>query len=452
VRAPAGRIVQMRAAVASSVIKHVVVIVQENRSVDDLFQTYDTRYPGAGLDTQDYGLTTKNTKQKLVAVSFTAPYDLSHAHGKPGKNGGFVTEYNNGAMNGFNLEAPQCKTTCKGTAYGFVPMAEVLPDLELAHNFAIADHVLQPNEGPSFPGHQYLIAGQAGGFGGRYTEAENPTPGTGGCNVANATIATIDVRTPYPGQTGSPIFPCETYQSPSTVLEALDAKYPADPNWAYYTPNATSIWSAPLGVATIYNSSVERAKVMIPETGIFTAISGGTLRKVSYVIPCFTNSDHAGSLSKTGPLWVASIANAIGASPYWKSTAIVVVWDDWGGWYDHYLPPTARLPRTVGSGTGSYLDPYEYGFRVPLLVISPYVKSVGFIDHTPRDSTAIINFIATVFGERPVRGLNALTDDLTPMFDFTRKPLPYTPINVGSYSPYNCSNSKAREAQPVDQD
>ncbi len=443
----------VRQVVASDVIQHIVVVVQENRTVDDLFQTYNTRYPGAGLDTAAYGLRSDNTKQKLLPKSLTAPYDLSHAHGSANK-GGFVGEYADGKLNGFDLEQNSCGANCpNGTAaYGYVPMAEVLPDLELAHAYAIADHVLQPNEGPSFPGHQYLIAGQSGGFGGRYAEAENPKPNTGGCNVPAATIATIDVTTPYPGQAGPSIFPCETYQSPSTVLEALDAKFINTPNWAYYTPSLTSIWSAPVGVSTIYNKKAELAKVMTPETGIFSAISSGSLRKLSYVIPCFTNSDHGGSKSATGPLWVASIANAIGASPYWKNTAIVVVWDDWGGWYDHYLPPSAKLPRTVPAGNRTYLDPYEYGFRVPLLVISPYVKRAGFIDHTPRDATAILNFVQSVFGEQPVRGLNGLTDDLSSMFDFSHAPLPYTHIATGNYNPYNCAKSKILEQQPVDED
>ena len=91
---------------------------------------------------------------------------------------------------------------------------------------------------------------------------------------------------------------------------------------------------------------------------------------VAWVVPSWINSDHAGSRSLTGPDWVGSVVNAIGQSPYWQNTAIVVMWDEWGGWFDHVVPPQYADPHTHA---------YEgFGFRVPAIVISPYAKA-GYV-------------------------------------------------------------------------
>src|SRR6202011_2275552 len=95
-------------------------------------------------------------------------------------------------------------------------------------------------------------------------------------------------------------------------------------------------------------------------------IPAGQLAAVTWVVPSFANSDHARSMSTTGPQWVGSIVNAVGKSPFWDSTAIFIVWDDWGGWYDHVSPPQ--------------LDSLGFGIRVPLIVVSPYAKH-GYVSH-----------------------------------------------------------------------
>src|SRR5262249_44346690 len=104
-----------------------------------------------------------------------------------------------------------------------------------------------------------------------------------------------------------------------------------------------------------------------PQTNIFTDISDGKLSNVSWVIPDENDSDHPGTSSDAGPSWVASVVNAIGESSYWKSSAIVIVWDDWGGLYDNIAPPQ------LGYG--------GLGFRVPAIVVSPYARP-GYISTT----------------------------------------------------------------------
>jgi hypothetical protein len=111
---------------------------------------------------------------------------------------------------------------------------------------------------------------------------------------------------------------------------------------------------------------------------ILTDITNNQLPAVSWVIAAGKNSDHAGNQNDLrGPSWVASIVNAIGNSSYWANTAIIVTWDDWGGWYDH-VPP----PQVIADGT-SWGSDYVYGFRVPLIVISPYAKAahISHVNH-----------------------------------------------------------------------
>ncbi len=108
------------------------------------------------------------------------------------------------------------------------------------------------------------------------------------------------------------------------------------------------------------------ANVVTPPTTILSDISTGSLPGMSWVLPADSkHSDHPGNRSNEGPSWVAAVVNAVGNSQYWNSTAIIVTWDEWGGFYDHVPPPMMN-------------DYMELGFRVPLLVISPYAKRPTF--------------------------------------------------------------------------
>ena len=125
--------------------------------------------------------------------------------------------------------------------------------------------------------------------------------------------------------------------------------------------------------------------MVIPQGQVLQDIANAQLPQVSWIIPDGTDSDHAFSNNGDGPSWVASIVNAIGNSPYWSNTAIIITWDDWGGWYDHVAPEVVNDGVSWGSG-------YVYGFRVPLIVISPYAKA-KYISHTTHDFGSILKFI-----------------------------------------------------------
>jgi phospholipase C len=143
---------------------------------------------------------------------------------------------------------------------------------------------------------------------------------------------------------------------------------------------------------------------------------------MSWVTPDFRSSDHEtygiggqqqAYRTDLGPQWVATVVNALGRSSYWKNTVVIVVWDDWGGWYDHVRPPQ--------------LDAMGLGFRVPMLVISPYAKH-GYVSHRQYEFGSILKFVEEVFALPSLGTTDARADDLSDCFDFTKPPRSYAPI------------------------
>ncbi len=145
-------------------------------------------------------------------------------------------------------------------------------------------------------------------------------------------------------------------------------------------PSAGSIWTAPDAInhlcrprlvnGTLTRTSEAWKNVIMPQTKVLRDIMTGQLPDVSWVIPSGQASDHPYNNEGSGPSWVAAVVNATGTSRYWPGTAIFVTWDDWGGFYDHVQPPI--------------YNSYEYGFRLPLMVISPYAKP-SYISHKQHD-------------------------------------------------------------------
>jgi phospholipase C len=133
-----------------------------------------------------------------------------------------------------------------------------------------------------------------------------------------------------------------------------------------------------------------------------------------WVTPNAANSDHAGIGQNTGPSWVASVVNAIASGPNWSSTAIFIVWDDWGGWYDHVVPPQ--------------LDSMGLGFRVPLIVVSPYAKR-GYVSHVQHEFGSILHFTEEAFGLPAMTTVDSRADDLRDCFDFSQVSQRYRAIH-----------------------
>jgi phospholipase C len=389
----------------SSKIQHVVIIFQENRSTDNLFNGY----PGA--DTVRSGLNTKGQKVPLEPVSITAPYDLNHEHPA------FLLEYNGGKLNGFNNEASTClsPTICapQGVrAYGYVPQGEVLPYWIMASRYTLADHMFQTNQGPSFPAHQYILSGTSAiADGSSLKNSENafvPDGGSGGgCDSPSGTL--VDLINPA-GSEAQKMFPCFNRIS---LMQLIDQK---GLSWRYYqaTPGA-GVWNAVDAILPIRKSSVFAQDVAVPSTQVLTDIANGNLADVVWVTPTALASDHALATNGSGPSWVAAIVNAIGESKYkyWNNTAIFVTWDDWGGWYDH-VPP-------------HIYNSYELGFRVPLLVISAYAKT-RYVSHVQYEFGSILKTTEEFFGLPSMHTTDARANDLSDCFDFSRSPTPFKRI------------------------
>jgi phospholipase C len=396
--------------------RYVIVMVQENRTVDNLFQTQP------GVDTQNFGIDSHNNRIPLTQINLGASFTCKHTHAA------FVTE----VTAGFDLADCGAKAP-PDAAFSYVNPANITQYTALASQYAFADHVLQSNEGPSLPAHLYLIAATSGTPGSHFNIAENDGS-PAGCNAPSGTrVATIDMTSSFPGIENNPIFPCI---NPLTIFNELDN---AGISWKYYTPSVNSIWTAPYAVQSLYQN--DRSNVIVPETTILSDIQQNRLASVSYVIPSNKDSDHPGQ-GTGGPTWVASVVNALGNSRYWDQCAIIVVWDDWGGWYDHvgYTHPPS-----------SPSDPYEYGLRVPLIAIGPFAKS-NFVDHTPRDFSAIPHFIEDVYGLDTLNALDTQTDDLFSLFNFQHGHARiFTPIPTGNVTIKSLIN-RAPDPTPIDSD
>jgi phospholipase C len=415
-------------------IKHVVIVMQENRSFDNLFHGY----PGA--DTVNFGFG-HGKKYTLQPWSLTIPWDISHGHIQ------FLVDYDGGKNDGFNLEFVGFKNSCAyprnrppcwrffgpsfyPTAFSFVPRNEIGPYWTMANQYALADHTFASSSSASYISHEYMIAGQANHV------VENPyfptptpaPPEPWGCD-AQLTQATYllkygQAKPPFfPKATGHEIngpYPCFFY---STIADRLDK---AGVSWAYYAPaigglNNGQIWSAFDAIWPVRFGKDWVRNVKSPETTIFNDIANRSLPAVVWVVPSWINSDHAGSRSTTGPDWVGSVVNAIGQSPYWSNTAIVVMWDEWGGWYDHVVPKQYPDPHTRA---------YEgLGFRVPAIVISPYAKA-GYVSHVQHEITSSLHLIEAVYGLKSLGLADARADDFADMFNFAQKPIKFRVIQT----------------------
>jgi phospholipase C len=429
----------------AAVIQRVVVIFQENRTPDNLFQ--DPVLIGRGADIASSGLNSLEQTIQLepmdLGTAGASPqnYDLSHA------NAAFVAMYDGGKMDGANLIPCSPPANCPtNPQYKFVLPSDVQPYFALAEQYTFGDRMFQTNQGPSFPAHQFIISGtSAPSATSTLFAAENPDMGPAGCIAPSAeTVAMIDANGSETAQAAE--YPC--FDHP-TLTDLLDA---AGISWRYYAPSAGSIWTSPDAINHICQPQTINGtltctgpdwtnNVIIPEWQVLADIANRQLPQVSWVIPDADHSDHAESNNGTGPSWVASIVNAIGNSQYWANTAIIITWDDWGGWYDHVAPKVVNDGVSWGSG-------YVYGFRVPLIVVSPYAKA-AYLSHTTHDFGSVLKFIETQFNLPSLNYADAPADDLSDCFSMTQSPLQFQTIATPLDAQYFI-NDKGPRGDPDD--
>lgn len=377
-------------------IQHIVVIFQENRTPDNLFHGL----PNA--DIANSGLASNGEIIPLVPISLVTTYDLAHTHHA------FVIMHDNGKMDGADRVGIYCSPppNCSPPhpQFAYVNPAEVASYFQLAQQYTFADRMFQTNQGPSFPAHQFIISGTSAPTADSNLFAAENTIGTAGCTAPpQSYVLMID---PF-GNESSRQYPC--FEHP-TLTDLLNAEYLS---WRYYAPNETSIWTGPNAIRHMRMGVDWHRNVVLHPPQVLTDITNGQLASVSWIIPSGRTSDHPVYTDGSGPSWVASIVNAIGNSQYWSNTAIFITWDDWGGWYDHVAPPI--------------INSYEYGFRVPLIVVSPYAKR-GYVSHVMHHFGSILKFIESNFNLPSLGYADAHADDLSDCFDFGQNPLPFDTI------------------------
>jgi phospholipase C len=394
----------MRSTSTGSYIKHVVIIVQENHSFDNLFATF----PGA--DGTTHGYMFGGQRIKLKESDLYSPLLMPNSHQA------FVYDYDGGKMDGFSHVYVDSQL-CLKCAYQYVNPAQIQPYWDMAKQYVLGDHMYPTESSGSFTGHQDLIRGDTA-LNDRESLIDFPSHGPWGCDAPPGTTTPL-LKKGNPNVDTKGPFPCLTYP---TLRDLLDAK---QISWKYYTPSlddgglAGAYWDAFDAISAVrYGSEWGTNVVTTPpyEKTIFKDIKAGSLASVSWVIPDGVNSDHAGfAKTDTGPSWVASVVNAIGHSQYWNSTAIVIVWDDWGGWYDHVPPPQ--------------LDYAGLGIRVPMIVVSPYAKA-KYVSHTQYEFGSILKFIEGVWGLGSLGTTDKRSTSIVDVFDFTQKPRKFVTIQA----------------------
>lgn len=379
---------------AVSKIQHVVIIVQENRTVDNLFNGLK------GADTVNYGYDHRGRRIPFHIVKFESKGAPCHSHVC------WLTTDDGGRLDGWDLVNP--KGTSADFDYALVDPSETKLYFEMAQTYTFADRMFQSNSGPSYPAHQYLIAGQSA------LVDENPdvseTAYVWGCDSPPGTTTTL---LGSDGKDHLGPFPCFDYP---TLADLMDAN---GISWRYYaaslgTPGGN--WSAFDAIKHIRDGRDWSADVASPETQVLKDIAAGELADVTWVTPDRADSDHAGpGVANLGPQWVASVVNAVGESKFWDSTAIFITWDDWGGWYDHVAPRR--------------LDAMGLGYRVPLVVISPYAR-LGYVSHVDHEFGSIMKFTEETFNLPSLGTVDARSDDLSDCFDFSQPPTRFSPFQT----------------------
>jgi phospholipase C len=384
----------------STPIKHVIVIVKENHTFDNYFGSF----PGAE-GTTSAKLSDGGTVTPPVAPDST-PRDMCHAHSCA------LQDWNDGGMNGFDLTAGSTQGG-DNLAYAQYGQAGIPNYWKYAQTFTLGDHFFANVLGPSFPGHTFVLAAQAG------WATDNPPTNVlhpyWGCDESDAdTVPILSGGT----CTEAGVFPCFGMPSVPDVL-------PSGVDWKFYGTNFVvlpEIWSMFNAVRSVREGPTWTTNV-VNASEFQTDIAAGTLPAVTWLVDqdLADEHPHVGGVC-VGENWTVDHINMVMNVPsLWATTAILFTMDDFGGWYDH-VPP----PRQYGCDAQ---HPYGLGFRLPLIVISPYAKP-GYIFSEVAEQASIPRFIEQIFGS--TQTLNDLdpaaqdkhANDLLHAFDFTQTPLP----------------------------
>jgi phospholipase C len=401
-------------------IKHVVFIIQENRSFNNLFMGY----PGAA--TQNYGYDERRRKISLHAQGLITGWDIDHY------STAFFTDCDGqGTLPGTHCKLDGWDHEAAGNghpkdfAYAYVPRDEIEPYWTMAKQYVLADRMFASNLDGSFIAHQYVVAAYA-------SHAVNYPLSRWGCEGGKAdTLPTLLAnRTDGPS-----IRAC--FENPTIGGEA-DA---AGVSWRFYADaleGTGGLWSSYQADRKIFRHPDWRTDVISPPSQFLTDIGNGELANITWITPTFPDSDHPGfGSTEDGPAWVASLVDAIGESPFWKSTAIFIMWDDWGGWFDPVQPV--------------YEDYDGLGFRVPLIVVSPYAKRDS-VTHTQYETASVLRFIEDNFGLSHLAASDKRANDPADdpaVFDYEQQPRKFREISGSKPDAYWTHAARTPSARSI---
>jgi phospholipase C len=373
-----------------SKIKHIVFIIKENHSFDNMFGTF----PGADGATTAI-ISTGQTVQ-LGRTPDPPTHDVNHGWTVA------ILATDGGLMNKFNLIFdPPCSENGDNLCLSQYQQADIPIYWDYAQNFVLADHMFSSEYGNSFGNHLYAVAAQAGEAIGVPSDNDN-----WGCDAAPGSV--VQLQSPSGQQ--SNVFPCFSFQ---TLADSMQA---AGVSWRYYAPSKGEsgyIWSALDAMTQIRNGPLWASNV-VPMTQFLTDAQNGNLPSVSWLVPDGYYSDHPLALVCDGQNWAAQYISAVMQGPDWGSTAIFLTWDDFGGWYDHMAPPV--------------LDSYGLGIRVPLIVISPYSRA-GMISHTQYEFSSFLTLAEERFGLPSLGQRDVIANDMLDTLDLNQAPLPPLAVN-----------------------
>lgn len=397
-------------------IQHVIVVMQENRTFDNYFWTYpgqvgynaslcmplNPRQPSAGC------------MKPRLATSTALSGDLPHDYVSTG------VALQNGSMNGFLAAAKDNPNVM--TYYD----SGALPNLwSYAQHYVLADEFFSSAKSYSQPNHWYMIAGnspQVSVFQGQAQEQKD-------CYDAKTHSLTMST--------------CAYINEAQEIQTIADEMNQNGVSWKYYdTPipagatlaeavsgnchgcNAYAYWNPLQAKNSTYMDPAYTGK-MAPRSQLLRDIGNGTLPQVSWVIPSAPISDHPPANVALGMWWITDVLNAVMGSQYWKNTAVFVLWDDYGGFFDTVAPPT--------------VDGYGLSFRCPALFISAYVKPG--LDHTTYSFESTLKFIEWRFNLPSLTGRDASANNVLDAFNFTQSPLapdiiPLTQAQLAAIRPY----------------
>jgi phospholipase C len=434
-------------------IKHVVIIMQENRSFDSYFGTY----PGADGIPMSHGVPTVciPNHQGPCVRPFHDSSDLNAGGPHSAKNA--VADIDGGKMDGFILQAKAGRRGCadptnpvctNGAArdidsVGYHDQREIPNYWSYARNFVLQDHMFEPNASWSLPEHLFLVSewsakcATIGDPMSCVNELQNPDPPNDFGRRRRA--AAVPGRPDYAWTDLTYLLHKHGVSWGYFVMGGTEPDCEDDSAMACASPKQSArtpgIWNPLVSFDTVKQDG--QTGNVTDMTNFFKAAKNGTLPAVSWLAPAGKYSEHPPGLVSAGQAYVTGVIDAIMQSPDWNSTAIFLTWDDWGGFYDHVVPPA--------------VDQNGYGLRVPAMVISPYARH-GYIDHQVLSHDAYAKFIEDDFlggaridpksdgrpDRRPdVRENAAQLGDLRKDFDFSQRPRPPMVLPGGILPPYS---------------